>query len=97
MAFFGVLYYSGLRPEEAVSLRRCDVKLPDLVWDHSRQCWVEEEGAGEAFSSEQPTPTPCGAPPDSCRANTRPRLFSASRGLRFPSERGDVAMDRSIP
>ena len=28
VAFFGVLYYSGLRPEEAVSLRVQDVKLP---------------------------------------------------------------------
>ena len=33
VAFFGVLYYSGLRPEEAVGLRRQDVELPALVWD----------------------------------------------------------------
>jgi len=32
VAFFGVLYYSGLRPEEAVGLRRQDVELPALVW-----------------------------------------------------------------
>jgi integrase len=28
VAFFGVLYYSGLRPEEAIALLRQDVKLP---------------------------------------------------------------------
>ncbi|HUJ08317.1 MAG TPA: tyrosine-type recombinase/integrase, partial [Streptosporangiaceae bacterium] len=28
VAFFGVLYYSGLRPEEAIALRRQDVMLP---------------------------------------------------------------------
>jgi integrase len=30
VAFFGVLYYSGLRPEEAICLRRMDVMLPDM-------------------------------------------------------------------
>ena len=30
VAFFGVLYYSGLRPEEAIGLRRRDVVLPDV-------------------------------------------------------------------
>jgi integrase len=41
VAFFGVLYYSGLRPEEAVGLRRQDVVLPDLVWDDAGQAWAE--------------------------------------------------------
>lgn len=40
-AFFGVLYYGGLRPEEAVGLRRRDVMLPDLVWDDAGQAWIE--------------------------------------------------------
>jgi integrase len=30
VAFFGVLYYSGLRPEEAIGLRRRDVILPEM-------------------------------------------------------------------
>jgi integrase len=34
VAFFAVLYYSGLRPEEAIGLRRRDVTLPDVVDDH---------------------------------------------------------------
>jgi integrase len=41
VAFFGVLYYSGLRPEEAVGLRRQDVVLPELVWDDAGQTWTE--------------------------------------------------------
>jgi integrase len=43
VAFFGVLYYSGLRPEEAIGLRRQDVKLPDLVWDENAQQWQEPD------------------------------------------------------
>ena len=43
VAFFGVLYYSGLRPEEAVGLRRQDVELPDLIWDNGAQQWRESD------------------------------------------------------
>jgi hypothetical protein len=31
VAFFGVLYYSGLRPEEAIGLRHRDVVIPDVA------------------------------------------------------------------
>jgi len=41
VAFFGVLYYSGLRPEEAIGLRRWDVILPESVWDDAGQAWTE--------------------------------------------------------
>lgn len=43
VAFFGVLYYSGLRPEEAVGLRRRDVLLPDTIDDPSAQSEREPE------------------------------------------------------
>jgi integrase len=43
VAFFGVLYYSGLRPEEAVGLHRQDVELPALVWDEDGQQWCEPD------------------------------------------------------
>jgi integrase len=43
VAFFGVLYYSGLRPEEAVGLRRQDVELPALLWDEERGQWREPD------------------------------------------------------
>jgi integrase len=41
VAFFGVLYYGGLRPEEAAGLRRRDVLLPELTWDTAGQAWTE--------------------------------------------------------
>ena len=37
VALFGVLYHSGLRPEEAVSLRVQDVKIPQLGTDGNTQ------------------------------------------------------------
>jgi integrase len=37
VAFFGVLYYSGLRPEEAIGLCRRDVMLPDMADDVGSQ------------------------------------------------------------
>jgi integrase len=37
VAFFGVLYSSGLRPEEAVGLRRRDVLLPEAIDDPDTQ------------------------------------------------------------
>jgi integrase len=40
VAFFGVLYYSGLRPEEAAGLHRLDVVLPELTWDNAEQAWT---------------------------------------------------------
>ena len=33
VAFFGVMYYAGLRPEEAVSLRRDNLRLPPRTSD----------------------------------------------------------------
>lgn len=32
VAFFAVMYYSALRPEEAIRLTRGNVTMPDLVW-----------------------------------------------------------------
>ncbi|HEV7831232.1 MAG TPA: tyrosine-type recombinase/integrase [Pseudonocardiaceae bacterium] len=32
MAFFAVMYYSGLRPEEAAMLRKADLQLPESGW-----------------------------------------------------------------
>jgi integrase len=39
VAFFAVIYYAGLRPEEAVNLRVENVILPRLVWDEQTQTW----------------------------------------------------------
>lgn len=58
VAFFGVMYYSGLRPEEAVRLREDNVTLPSLVWDDDAQKWTEpayDDGWGELhFGSAAP-------------------------------------------
>lgn len=40
-AFFAVLYYAGLRPEEAVNLRRENITIPPLVWDDQTESWQE--------------------------------------------------------
>ncbi|QXJ22513.1 tyrosine-type recombinase/integrase [Actinomadura graeca] len=41
MAFFAVIYYAALRPEEAVNLRVENVTLPALVWADDTQKWQE--------------------------------------------------------
>jgi hypothetical protein len=32
VAFFAVMYYSGLRPEEAAMLRKANLQLPESGW-----------------------------------------------------------------
>ncbi len=39
VAFFAVMYYAGLRPEEAVNLGRDNVILPPRVWGEESQQW----------------------------------------------------------
>jgi integrase len=41
VAFFAVLYYAGLRPEEAVSLRRDNLTLPPLVQNPKTGDWQD--------------------------------------------------------
>lgn len=43
VAFFAVIYYAGLRPEEALDLRPDNVVLPSLVWNEDTGTWVEPE------------------------------------------------------
>jgi integrase len=40
-AFFAVLYYAGLRPEEAVNLRRENITIPQLVLNDQTEEWEE--------------------------------------------------------
>jgi integrase len=55
-AFYAVLYYAGLRPEEAVSLKRDNITLPPLVRDEETGETEEPDGAwGELrFSTAAP-------------------------------------------
>jgi integrase len=39
VAFFAVMYYAGLRPEEAINLGTDNVILPPSVWDEDSQQW----------------------------------------------------------
>ena len=50
VAFFGVMYYAGLRPEEAVSLRKDNLTLPPRTWNKETRQWEESpesDGWGE--------------------------------------------------
>lgn len=47
VAFFSVLYYSGLRPEEAIGLRRRDVVLSDVAEEADG---VTGTGSGEQWA-----------------------------------------------
>jgi integrase len=55
VAFFAVLYYAGLRPEEAVSLRRDNLTLPPLVQNEKGDWREPADNWGELrFSSAAP-------------------------------------------
>ncbi|MFC6083696.1 tyrosine-type recombinase/integrase [Sphaerisporangium aureirubrum] len=47
VAFFALIYYAGLRPEEVVSLRDHNVTLPPLVLNEETGEWEEPEEWGE--------------------------------------------------
>lgn len=66
VAFFGVLYYSGLRPEEAAMLRKSDLRLPESGW-------------GELLLSET-APTAGAAWTDSDQRRDRRHLKQRGRG-----------------
>ena len=41
VTFFAVMYYAGLRPEEAINLGEDNVILPPRVWDEDSQQWQD--------------------------------------------------------
>ncbi len=43
VAFFALLYYAGLRPEEAVIFAKENVTLPPLVWSRENRRWEEPD------------------------------------------------------
>jgi integrase len=79
VAFFGVLYYSGLRPEEAVGLHRRDVELPALAWDQSARRYREpDDDWGELHLRT--------ARPDAGRQWTNDGADRDNRGLKHRAE-----------
>ena len=47
VAFFAVMYYAGLRPEEAINLSTDNVILPPRTWDAERQLWQDPPEDGD--------------------------------------------------
>lgn len=41
VGFFAVMYYAGLRPEEAINLRQDNLVFPPCVWDEENQQWQD--------------------------------------------------------
>jgi integrase len=56
VAFFAVLYYAALRPEEAVNLREDNLTIPPLVWNETTTEWEEpaDDWGSLRFSSAAP-------------------------------------------
>lgn len=46
VTFFAVMYYAGLRSEEAINLAEDNVILLSQVWDEDKQQWQEPPGSG---------------------------------------------------
>jgi integrase len=44
VAFFGLMYYAGLRPEEAAALTKQHLSLPPMNWNEGTQNWETPEG-----------------------------------------------------
>jgi integrase len=50
VAFFGLMYYAGLRPEEAAALTKACMSLPPAGWNDETRAWEfaeDEDGWGE--------------------------------------------------
>jgi integrase len=47
VGFFAVMYYAGLRPEEAINLSADNIILPPRTWDTERQLWQDPPEDGD--------------------------------------------------
>lgn len=56
VAFFAVMYFAGLRPEEAVNLRKENLSLPAEVWNEVKQRWELPEDAWGDIHLERAAP-----------------------------------------
>jgi integrase len=70
VAFFAVMYYAGLRPEEAINLARDNVILPPQVWDEKassgRPLRRTRTGASCIFAAPRPTQAVSGPMMEAC-------------------------------
>ncbi len=82
MAFFAVMYYTALRPEEAVNLRKPDITLPPLTqnpqtkeMEEPADAWGEPNHAGAGGPKIGGTRRRMGRAPHTPRCSVRrPRL-----------------------
>jgi integrase len=44
VAFFGLMYYAALRPEEAAALAKHHLSLPPMTWNEDEQQWEPPDG-----------------------------------------------------
>lgn len=56
MACYACSYYSGLRPEEAINVRKHNVTLPPLVWNREKEEWEEPVDEFGEFHLERAAP-----------------------------------------
>ncbi|SDH66146.1 Phage integrase family protein [Actinokineospora alba] len=54
VAFFGLMYLTGARPEEAVNVRLSDCKLPPRAWNQAAGAWEVKEWGDIVFSGARP-------------------------------------------
>jgi integrase len=52
--FFQLLYFAGLRPEEATNFRRNDLALPERTWNDEAQQWEVHEGMRSTSTAPRP-------------------------------------------
>ncbi|MCW2772831.1 MAG: phage integrase family protein [Nocardioides sp.] len=103
-AFFGCLYYAGLRPGEARSLRVRDCTLPDSGWGQlhlvgshqtSGQAWTDEATSGEERALKHRSRHGSSPHPQSsscCSADTSPTSSPASTAdSSWPGSAGPVS------
>jgi integrase len=58
VAFFGLMYYAALRPEEAMNLREDNITLPPLIWNKEKQEWEEPADDWGELHFSKATPEP---------------------------------------
>ncbi|MBA9003473.1 tyrosine-type recombinase/integrase [Thermomonospora cellulosilytica] len=80
VAFFAMMYYAGLRPEEAVNLRVENITLPPLVWNEETQKWEPPaDDWGELYFCEVASEPGAEWTDDGARRETR-RLKARAQG-----------------
>lgn len=56
MACYACSYYSALRPEEAINLRRANITLPAQVWNDDTEVWEDTPDGWGEFHLEKAAP-----------------------------------------